>query len=105
MDSPYGFHDCFGPSLFPAGGPLPALCWAIALIGLFLTARLSAESPQRMAVAVGAASPLIAALIGFAISGLDLTMVLTDLGFYSCLPLTVTVGVIFAKLERRRRSS
>ena len=81
------------------------LCWVIVLVGLFLTARISDQSHERIAVGVGIASTLLAALIGFAISGLDPTLVLTDLDLYSCLPLTIAFGVIFGKLERRRRSS
>ena len=81
------------------------LCWVIALVGLFVTARISDRSHERIAIAVGIASTLLAALIGFAISGLDPTLVLTDLDFYSCLPLTVALGVMFGKLELRRRSS
>jgi hypothetical protein len=105
MDSPYGFHDCFGPSLLPAGGPAPALCWVIALIGLFLTARFSVQSHQRIALVVGVASPLLAALIGFGISGLNPTLALTDLDLYSSLPLTIAFAVVFGKLERRRRAT
>jgi hypothetical protein len=105
LDNPYGFHDCFGPPLLPLGGPAPVLCWVIALLGLFLTARISDQSHERIAVGVGMASTLLAALTGFAISGLDPTLVLTDLDFYSCFPLTVAFGVIFGKLELRRRSS
>jgi hypothetical protein len=51
------------------------------------------------------ASTLLAALIGFAISGLNPTLALTDLDFYSSLPLIVAFGVVFGKLERRRRAS
>jgi hypothetical protein len=105
VDNPYGFHDCFAPSPLPLGGPAPVLCWVIALVGLFLTARISDQSHERIAVGVGIASTLLAAPIGFAISGLDTTLVLTDLDFYSCLPLTIAFGAIFGKLERRRRSS
>jgi len=105
MDNPYGFHDCFGPSPLPLGGPAPVLCWGIALIGLFLAARISVQSHERIAVGVGIASALIAALIGFGISGLDPTMALVDLDFYSSLPLTIAFAVIFGKLERRRRSN
>jgi hypothetical protein len=54
---------------------------------------------------IGIASALLAVLIGFAISGLDPTMVLADLNFYSCLPLMIVFGVFLGKLERRRRSS
>jgi hypothetical protein len=49
-------------------------------------------------------STLLAAQIGFVISGLDPTQALVDLDFLSCIPLTITFGVIFAKLEQRRRS-
>jgi len=105
VDNPYGFHDCFAPFPFPSGGPAPVLCWVIALVGLFLTARISDRSHERNAVGVGIASTLLAALIGFAISGLDPTLVLTDLDFYSCLPVTVAFGLVFGKLELRRWSS
>ena len=105
IDNPYELRDCFAPFPFPSGGPAPVLCWVIALLGLFLTARISDRSQERIAVGVGIASTLFAALIGFALSGLDPTLVLTDLDFYSCLPLTVAFGVIFGKLELRRRSS
>ena len=80
-------------------------CWAFALVGLFLTARISDRSHERMAVGIGITSTLLAAPIGFAISGLNPTLALTDLNLYSCLPLLITFGVIFGKLERRRRSS
>ena len=105
VDNPYGFHDCWAPPPLPLGGPAPGLCWVMALVGLFLAARISDWSHERIAVGVGTASTLIAALIGFAISGLNPTLVLTDLDFYSCIPLTIAFGVIFGKLERRRRSS
>jgi hypothetical protein len=101
-DNPYGIYECFAPSPLPPG---PALCWVIALVGLFLTARISDRSHERIAVGVGMVSTLLAALIGFAISGLDPTLALTDLDLYSCLPLLVAFGVIFGKLERRRRAS
>jgi hypothetical protein len=74
-------------------------------VGLFLTARISDRSHERIAVGVGIVSTLLAALIGFAISGLDPTLASTDLGLYSCLPLLVAFGVIFGKLERRRRAT
>jgi len=77
----------------------------IALVGLFLAARISDQFHERIAVGVGIVSTLLAAMIGFAISGLDLTLVLTDLDFYSCLPLTIAFAVTFGKLERRRRPS
>ena len=105
VDNPYGFYDCWAPPPLPLGGPAPGLCWVMALVGLFLAARISDRSHERIAVGVGTASTLIAALIGFAISGLNPTLVLTDLDFYSCIPLTIAFGVIFGKLERRRRSS
>jgi hypothetical protein len=104
-DNPYGIYECFSPPLVPLGGPAPLLCWIIALVGLFLTARISVGSYERIAVGVGIASALIAALIGFGISGLDPTMALADLDFYSSLPLTIAFAVIFGKLERRRRSN
>ena len=105
VDNPYAIQDCFAPFPFPLGGPAPLLCWLIALVGLFLTARISDQSHERIAVGVGIASTPLAALTGFAISGLNPTLVLTDLDLYSCLPLTIAFGVIFGKLERRRRSS
>jgi hypothetical protein len=105
VDNPYPIYDCFGPLPLPLGGPAPLLCWASVLVGLFLTARISDRSHETTAVAVGIVSTLLAALMGFAISGLDPTRALTDLDFFSCLPLAVVFGVIFGKLERRRRSN
>jgi hypothetical protein len=87
------------------GGPAPLVCWLIALVGLVLTAPISVEYNERIAIGVGVASPLLAALIGFSISGLDPTMVLTDLDLYSCLALTTGLGVILGAVERRRRSA
>lgn len=106
MDNPYVFRDCFSPSLFPSGaGVASVLCWLIALVGLFLAARISDQSHERIAVGVGIASTLLAAPIGFEISGLNPMWALMDLDLYSGLPLVVAFGVILGKLERRRRSS
>ena len=104
-DNPYPLVDCFSPPPLPMGGPAPLVCWLIALVGLVLTAPISVEYNERIAIGVGVASPLLAALIGFSISGLDPTMVLTDLDLYSCLALTTGLGVILGAVERRRRSA
>ncbi len=66
-------------------GALGGIRWLIVPVGLVLTARISVEYNERIAIGVGVASPLLAGLIGFSISGLDPTMVLTDLDLYSCL--------------------
>lgn len=102
-DNPYPLIDCFSPPPFPLGGPAPVVCWLIVLVGLVLTARISVEYNERITIGVGIASPLLAGLIGFSISGLDPTMVLTDPDLYSCLALTTGLGVIFGAVERRRR--
>jgi len=104
-DNPYGLCDCFSPTFLPMGGPAPVVCWLIAVVGLVLAARISIEHNERIAMGVGVASPLLAALIGFAISGLDPTMVLTDLDLYLSLALTTGLGAIFGSVERRRRSA
>ena len=52
VDNPYGSYDCFAPFPFPSGGPAPVLCWVIALLGLFLTTRISDRSHERIAVGV-----------------------------------------------------
>jgi hypothetical protein len=105
VDNPYPIDECFSSPILPFGGPAPVVCWVIALVSLFLTARFAAGSNERIALGVGIAGPLIAALIGFSISGLDPAMVLTDLDFYSALALTSGLGLIFGQLERRRCSN
>jgi hypothetical protein len=79
------------------------LCWVIALAGLFLKARISNRSHERIAVGVGIGSTLLAAPTGFAICGLNPTLVLTDLDFYSCLPLGAAETMAFNTGTARSR--
>jgi hypothetical protein len=104
-DNPYPIYECWAPLPFAPVGPAFGLCWVIVWLGLFLTTRISDRLHERVAVRVGIVSTLLAALIGFSISGLDPILVLTDWDFYSCLPCIAALGVLFGKLERRRRPS
>jgi len=105
-DDPYPLIDCWAPPPIPIGsGPEGVLGWLIAILGMYLAARLSNQSPERVAISVGIGGSLLAAPIGFARSGLDPFLVLTDPVFYSSFPLTITFAVILGKLERRRRAA
>jgi hypothetical protein len=100
-DNLYGIAECFSSGV---GRPEDLAIGLLALPGMFLVGRLSSWTPERAAVGVGVVGSLLAALIGFARSGLDPVLALTDPGFYFSLPMTITLGVILGKVERRRRS-